>query len=306
MAYDKDFYNKAASMLLGWIPAWFKSVTYDDSLSNNIKKYQRKNGLKADGVCGPVTYRVISTEKQVEYAQIPQRVEKVYSEYIVHSGKKIGIDWDKVVLWKEDTGLTTRPGNYYDYSNKEERTINMFVNHWDVCLSSRSCFRSLERSGISVQFLIDNDGTIYQTMDTMHAAWHAGSPATNRSSIGVEISNAYYTKYQDTYVKNGFGERPVMSDEKVHGKKLGDFLGFYPVQLSALRALWVAVNKATGIPFETPTEADGTILSAVNEDAASGNFKGFVSHYHLTTRKIDCAGLDIIEHLKLIKENTEK
>ena len=59
---------------------------------------------------------------------------------------------------------------------------------------------------------IDNDGTIFQMLDTQHKAWHAGIPnyeGGNPKGIGVEISNAYYLKYQDWYVKNGFGERPV-------------------------------------------------------------------------------------------------
>ena len=40
----------------------------------------------------------------------------------------------------------------------------------------------------------------------------------NQRGIGVEIANAYYTKYQDWYVKNGFGERPVVESAEVHGK----------------------------------------------------------------------------------------
>ena len=32
-----------------------------------------------------------------------------------------------------------------------------------------------------------------------------------------------------------------------------------------------------------------------------GTFKGFVSHYHVTKKKIDCAGLDIKALLEEIK-----
>ena len=62
-----------------------------------------------------------------------------------------------------------------------------------------------------MHFLIDNDGTIYQMLDTQHIAWHAGIPryeGGNKRGIGVEISNAYYPKYQEWYIKHGFGERP--------------------------------------------------------------------------------------------------
>ena len=135
-------------------------------------------------------------------------------------------------------------------------------------------------------------------LDTNHAAWHAGSKKWNHSSIGVEIANAYYPKYQSWYVKNGFGERPVWSDKEVHGRRQPDFLGFYDVQLEALQALWKAVHKGLGIPYKCPLDKNGETLYKVSTAAAANRFKGFVSHYHLTSRKIDCAGLDINKLLK--------
>ena len=67
-----------------------------------------------------------------------------------------------------------------------------------------------------------------------HGAWHAGHARGNRASVGVEISNAYYPKYQDWYVKNGFGERPIIDDAWVHTEKLDPFMGFYPAQILSL------------------------------------------------------------------------
>tara|TARA_R110002020_G_C15916170_1_gene742399 strand:- start:61 stop:507 length:447 start_codon:yes stop_codon:yes gene_type:complete len=134
-----------------------------------------------------------------------------------------------------------------------------------------------------------------------HAAWHAGSSRTNRPSVGVEITNAYYTKYQDWYKKNGFGERPLIEDAWVHGKKLDPFLGFYPEQIKALKALWKAIHKAIDIPYETPTSQFGKTSTKYVQEVAYGNFSGFVSHYHISKGKIDCAGLDI----KTLLDETE-
>ena len=157
----------------------------------------------------------------------------------------------------------------------------------------------MDRRGISVHFLIDNDGTIYQTMDLQHIGWHAGSSRINAKSIGVEISNAFDLKWQSWYKKYGFGERPIVTDAHVHGRKLRDHLGFYPVQIEALQALWKAVHLACGIPLETPT---GAAKDAYTADVSSGRFKGFVSHYHITKRKIDCGGLDIEKLLEDLKD----
>ncbi len=85
----------------------------------------------------------------------------------------------------------------------------------------------------------------------------------------------------------------MIEDAWVHGKILDPFTGFYPEQLEALKALWKAISNATGIPYETPTNQFGTTSTKYEQSVAYGKFSGFVSHYHVSKRKIDCAGLDI-------------
>ena len=302
MPIDKNFYNESSAAKLGWDPTWFGEKYFDDKLTRAIKKWQKDKGLVADGLCGPATFRRLWTERQAEiddYKPISCR----YSNYIVYQGAFVPIDWKKVVLWSEDGGLETPPGHYYSYAGRPKRSIRLFVNHWDVCLSSRSCQRVLDKRGASVHFLIDNDGTIYQTLDMQHAAWHAGSERVNRASVGVEISNAYYTKYQDWYERNGFGARPVVDDAWVHGNKLGEHLDFYPVQIEALKALWKAIHKAAEIPYEAPKSQFGTTSTKYEQDVKYGAFSGFISHYHVSKNKIDCAGLDIVNLLEQVKDD---
>jgi N-acetyl-anhydromuramyl-L-alanine amidase AmpD len=153
------------------------------------------------------------------------------------------------------------------------------------------CQRVLDKRGISVHFLIDNDGTIYQTLDLQHAAWHAGN--VNRKSVGVEISNGYYPKYQSTYVKKGFGERPIIEGARVQHEELDPFLGFYPIQIEALKALWSAIHNACDVPYETPTNQFGKTSTVYEQKWTYGKERGFVSHYHVNKKKTDCAGLDI-------------
>jgi hypothetical protein len=292
---NKDFYNRASAAKLGWEPSWFGEKYFDDKLVRAIKRFQKSYGLAADGLCGPTTFRRIWTERQ-EHIDDYKPKDRRYSNYIVYNGDFTPIKWDKVVLWSERGGLAARAGTYYDYSGRPKRDIKLFVNHWDVCLSSTQCQDVLDKNGISVHFLIDNDGTIFQTVDLQHAAWHAGN--VNRKSVGVEITNAYYTRYQDTYVRNGFGERPVVDDAWVHGSKLEPFLGFYPEQIKALQALWEAVHKAANVPYETPLNQFDKTSTGYEQAWTYGSERGFVSHYHVDKRKIDCAGLDIKNLLK--------
>ena len=302
MPIDKNFYNESSAAKLGWDPTWFGEKYFDDKLTRAIKKWQKDMGLSADGLCGPATFRRLWTERQADIDDY-QPESCHYSNYIVYQGNFTPIEWDKVVLWSEEGGLEAKSGAYYDYSGRPKRNIRLFVNHWDVCLSSRSCQRVLDKRGISVHFLIDNDGTIYQTLDMQHGGWHAGSERVNRASVGVEISNAYYTKYQDWYERNGFGSRPVVDDAWVHGNKLGEHLDFYPVQLEALKALWKAIHKAAEIPYDTPKSQFGNTSTKYEQDVKYGSFSGFISHYHVSKNKIDCAGLDIVKLLEQVKDD---
>ena len=299
MAIDKVFYNEASAAKLGWDPTWFGHDAFDEKLVRIIKKWQKDNRLTADGLCGPSTFRRLWTEREANISDyVSPNWDNDGLARIIYNGKEFPIEWDKTVLWTDKGGLMAKLGNYKSMAGQRVRKPTQFVNHWDVCLSSKSCQRVLDRRGISVHFLIDNDGTIYQTMDLQHIGWHAGSSRINAKSIGVEISCAYDLKWQSWYKKNGFGERPIVKDAKVHGKTLRPHLGFYDVQIEALQALWKAVHNACDIPLETPT---GAAKNAYTSTVSSGKFKGFVSHYHITKRKIDCGGLDIEKLLEDLK-----
>ena len=298
---DKYFYNQASSEKLGWEPDWFGASDFEDDLIKKIRNFQRKHGLTPDGLCGPGTYRRIFTERQSDTDLIKPEVQSSTDNYIICNSKKIPINWDKVVLWDDQGGLICKEGTYSSYAGKEERKVTMFVNHWDVCLSAESCAKVIEKRGISVHFNIDNDGTIYQLLDTQHAAWQAGNRTVNHCSVGVEISNAYYQKYQSWYEKNGFGPRPVWSDVEVHERKLKPFLGFYDVQMEAAAALWKAIHDAYGIPLDCPRDSNGKMLKTVDPSVPSGEFQGVVHHFHVTKRKIDAAGFPIDEYLEKIK-----
>ena len=76
-----------------------------------------------------------------------------------------------------------------------QRVVDQFVIHFDVCGTSRQCFNVLQdHRGLSVHFMLDIDGTIYQTLDLKERAWHATS--SNNRCVGIEIANigAYPTK----------------------------------------------------------------------------------------------------------------
>jgi hypothetical protein len=72
---------------------------------------------------------------------------------------------------------------------------------------------------------------------------------------------------------------------------------FYDVQEKALSALMKAVCGHYGIPLEVP-KTSGVYATGEHPEVASGKFNGVACHFHVTSQKIDCAGLDLEKLLK--------
>jgi len=278
MNWFKIHYNKKSAKKHGWHPSWFVPylTDFNNELIDKIINFQTEHDLESDGLVGPMTFRRILSDREIQLEY------KKSKNHILINGYRIPIDWDVKIDF-------IRPGAFRKH--RGTRKPNMIVTHWDVCTSAEKCKRVLEARGISTHFCIDNDGIIYQYLDTNDVGWHAGK--VNNYSIGIDFSNAYYTKYNSIYKKRGFPERPILKDSQVHGIKLKPHLGYYKVQIEAYKRLVKTISRHYDIPLVVPTADDGELMTGVHNSAASGKFKGIVCHYHLTRKKIDCAGLEL-------------
>lgn len=188
--------------------------------------------------------------------------------------------------------------------------IDLFVLHYDVAVTSRRCFEILhDRRGLSVHFLLDVDGTLYQTLDLALRARHAG-PANDRS-IGIEI--AQIGAYPDTSTIDRFYRRsddgglelnipaeyepppggpfrparPDLIRGAIHGRSLVQ-PDYTDAQYETLALLVAALAEHfPNLPRRAPTGADGTVLARVMTEAELASFRGVVGHFHVTTAKID-------------------
>jgi N-acetyl-anhydromuramyl-L-alanine amidase AmpD len=267
-------YNKKSSKRYGWHPSWFDDhlSEFNSELIDCIKWFQLDHDLKADGMVGPITFRRLLSERELKEAK----------NYIIVNNQHVEIDWD--------VKIDLMPNNCYRKWSRA-RKPNMIVTHWDATTSAEKCKRVLQARKISTHFCIDNDGVIYQYVDTNHVAWHAGG--VNKYSIGVDFSNAYYLKYNNHYVKKGFNKRPVCKNSRVHGVKLKPHLGYYPVQIEAYKKLLQVLCEQYDIPVQTPMINDSVADTGVHSEAKRGKYDGIVCHYHVSRNKIDCAGLDL-------------
>jgi len=197
-----------------------------------------------------------------------------------------------------------------------QRVVDQFVLHFDVCGVSRTCFNVLhDHRGLSVHFLLDLDGTIYQTLDVKERAWHATT--SNSRSVGIEIANmGAYGAEEDSpletwYMKDSNGLTRITLPERVAdgGIRTTNFLGrparnepvvgqvqgrtltqydFTPEQYRALAHLIAALTQVLPkIKCDYPRDVDGKLIPHKLDDEQLKNYQGVLGHYHIQTNKTD-------------------
>jgi len=193
--------------------------------------------------------------------------------------------------------------------------VHLFVLHFDVAGTSRQCFKILQDvRNLSVHFLLDTDGTIYQTLDLQEQAHHA--TYANKVSVGVEIAHPgcyprerhpdmmrWYEQDEagwrmkfpgflgETGVRTqGFVPRPAQNDVlsgAIHGKQYWQ-LDFTEQQYHALARLCAALHRVfPRIRLDAPRGPDGAVLTTNLPEDQLLAFDGIVGHFHVQRNKTD-------------------
>lgn len=197
-----------------------------------------------------------------------------------------------------------------------QEVVDQFVLHYDVSGTSRQCFNTLhDHRGLSVHFMLDLDGMIYQTLDLKERAWHATT--SNTRSVGIEIANvgAYSAKekdrFADWYAKDadgrtrvtvperfgdgglrtaGFVARPMRDDlivGTVQGTELRQY-DFTPEQYAALIKLTATLCKVfPKLRCDYPRDGSGKLIPVKLADEQLAAYQGVLGHFHVQTNKVD-------------------
>ena len=180
-----------------------------------------------------------------------------------------------------------------------QSVVKKFVLHHDGVNSSQVCQNVLHNErGLSCHFLIDNDGTIYQTLDLALMGYH--SAAFNSDSIGVEICNRGILDNPDYYA-NAAIKHPESDEYFINGHKMKSFdftqqqyEAFYMLAGALVKHLPNLALEYPRDPAEPSKPAWGTMgpVTAEGDSLPMPGFAGFCGHYHLTTRKWDPGPFD--------------
>jgi len=196
-----------------------------------------------------------------------------------------------------------------------QQKVDQFVLHYDVAGCSQTCFKVLhDMRCLSVHFMLDVDGTIYQTLDLKERAWHATT--SNTRSVGVEIANigAYSEKELATldkwYKKNADGTMTLTIPGKGdHGIRTPNFVGHpirnelvegtvhdkrlhqydlttqqYDALIHLTATLCAVFPKLT---CDSPKNEKGELIPKKLEPEMLAKYQGILGHYHLDTNKVD-------------------
>lgn len=197
-----------------------------------------------------------------------------------------------------------------------QRVVDQFVYHYDVCGTSRQCFKVLhDLRGLSVHFMLDLDGTIYQTLDLKERAWHATT--SNSRSVGIEIANMgaypnvegsplaeWYSRDADGRTRirlpERFGDGGILSKSfvprprrnepvagTIQGRRLVQY-DFTPEQYAALARLTATLCRVfPKITCDYPRDAQGRLVPHKLPDDELAHYQGLLGHWHIQTNKVD-------------------
>jgi N-acetylmuramoyl-L-alanine amidase len=165
--------------------------------------------------------------------------------------------------------------------------VSQFILHFDGCVNSRSCFKSMHNRprpgggcGLSAHFMIDADGTIYQTLDLAERAYHAEQE--NSLSIGVEICNrGRYNPDELSRLPEEYRTRPHR-DVVINGYTYNAY-DFRPEQYESLIALTRTLLRIfPKIKAQIPEKNGEVLLDTLD---APTTFQGILGHLHVDLQK---------------------
>lgn len=197
-----------------------------------------------------------------------------------------------------------------------QQIVDQVVLHYDASGTSRQCFERLhDDRGLSIHFMVDVDGTIYQTLDLKEKAWHA--TIANSRSIGIEIAQVgaypsantgifeqWYNSNEEAgvhldipeeahpgSVKNqSFSGQPARSGlitGEINGQQLWQY-DFTAEQYRALAHLVATLHSVfPRIALDSPRDEAGKVRQDTLSSAEWTSFSGVLGHYHVQSNKID-------------------
>lgn len=251
------------------------------------------------------------------------------NESIVVCGNKCDIG-TRVILWDEPNGFngysTSKAfikikdkkkvisGKRYSKRNHYipdpdlkdlKNMVTQFFLHHDGLYKARDTFNVLHNQrGLSVHFILDDDGTLYQTLDLKEKSWHGGK--NNPISVGIEITNrANARRFPDAYSLKNQRKRKVgprgIRNELIGGKLYKGFEYTNQQYETLILLSSCLLSVFPRIKCDFPRDSDGNLKKGLISDPKE--HCGFICHYHINREKWDPVAFDYSRFLRGVSGN---
>ncbi len=219
---------------------------------------------------------------------------------IIVSGKEVACG-APVVLWSES-------GLRFDALGKRSSTSAVIIHHTGgsnlapgvmSTLKTRRDKATGKLLNLSVHFVVEPNGVVYQFCDADRRCAHAGGAddtnqdgvrvSGNSTTIGIEVVNPA-TRNAPTR-----GIARPLADDRIHGHR-HVMTGFTSAQTASVIALCESICLAYGLPRVVPMDGDDVLATVMPENEFK-SFRGICGHLHLTSRKVD-PGLAIFDAIR--------
>lgn len=172
---------------------------------------------------------------------------------------------------------------------KRTETRAVVCHHTGGRRGVEGIFQTLQERGLSVHFVIESDGTIWQLADAALRCAHAGT--ANGYSVGIEIVNHAGPK---NLPRDALRE---VVREEIHGVER-DATTFTVAQVQSALALTHALCRAYGLPHRVPEE-EGKLITTVLPKEVRDEYRGVLGHFHVKETKRD-PGLVVLRAIQAL------
>jgi len=249
----------------------------------SVKEWQAKNGLLADGIVGPKTWKEmglderVTTDNSERVIELPEGL--VIEQHFLPKGEYLEGPTNKEYLFLHHTAGWHNPYKTIDNWGRDTRgrVATEFV------LGGQSV------KGNDNQY----DGVLVQCMPEGAYGWHLGkngSQHMHKHSVGIEVNNFGYVKDGKTYAGTTVAEsQKVILPESFRGHKVWHRYSDKQIEVLKNWILYIAdrdnIDVRAGLVDEI--KKNGAKGFEFNENAYYGRIKGMWTHTNTRKDKVD-------------------
>ena len=256
---------------------------FGSGTEKSVKEWQTRNGLLADGIVGPKTWREmglderVTTDNSERVIELPEGL--VIEQYFLPKGEYLEGPTNKEYLFLHHTAGWHNPYKTIDHWGRDTRgrVATEFV------LGGQSV------KGNDNQY----DGTLLQCIPEGGYGWHLGkngSQYMHKHSVGIEVNNFGYIKDGKTYAGTVVHESQIVTlPESSRGHKTWHRYSDKQIEVLRKWILYIAerdnIDVKAGLVEEV--RKNGAKGFEFNENAYYGRVKGMWTHTNTRKDKVD-------------------